>query len=38
MSNKNIWNKYSNEGIIGMGRFGKVYKAKDNITKKEYTK
>ncbi len=36
MSNKNIWNKYSNEGIIGMGRFGKVYKAKDNITKKIY--
>ncbi len=36
MSNKIIWEKYSEEGILGVGRFGKVYKVKDKETNQLY--
>ena len=36
MSNKIIWEKYSEEGILGVGRFGKVYKVKDKNTNQLY--
>ena len=36
MSNQDIWNKYTNEGIIGKGRYGTVYKAKEKSTNKKY--
>ena len=36
MSNTIIWEKYSEEGILGVGRFGKVYKVKDKNTNQLY--
>ena len=36
MSNTIIWEKYSEEGILGVGRFGKVYKVKDKKTNQLY--